>query len=38
MLLYILEMITLITVMGIICYLMEKFVIEKESECNNSKQ
>jgi phage shock protein PspC (stress-responsive transcriptional regulator) len=36
MLLYILEIITLLTVIGTICYLTEKFIIESESERNNS--
>ena len=38
MTLYIIEIITQLTIIGTICYLMEKFVIEKENECNNSKQ
>ena len=33
---FILEMITLLTVVGTICYLTEKFVIKKDSECNDS--
>ena len=33
---FILEMITLLTVVGTICYLTEKFVIKKESEGNDS--
>jgi phage shock protein PspC (stress-responsive transcriptional regulator) len=36
MLLYILEIITLLTVIGTICYLTEKFIMESESEHNNS--
>jgi len=36
MLLYILEIITLLTVIGTICYLTEKFIIESESETNDS--
>ena len=33
---FILEMITLLTIVGTICYLTEKYVIEKESERNDS--
>jgi hypothetical protein len=36
MLQYILEIITHLTIIGSICYLTEKFVIKKDSECNNS--
>ena len=36
MLLYILEIITLLTVIGTICYLTEKYIIESESEANDS--
>ena len=35
---YILELLTLITIVGTICYLMEKFVIEKDNECNSSQR
>jgi len=38
MLSYILELITLLTVIGTICYLTEKYVIESESERSNSKR
>jgi len=34
--LFIIEMITQLTIISTICYLMEKFIIEKESESNNS--
>jgi len=36
MLLYILEIITILTIVGTICYIMEKYIIEKESESSNS--
>jgi len=36
MLLYILEIITILTITGTICYFMEKFVIEQENESSNS--
>jgi hypothetical protein len=35
---YILELITLMTIVGTICYLTEKFVIEKDNECNSSQR
>jgi len=34
--LFIIEMITQLTIFAAIFYLMEKFIIEKESESNNS--
>jgi len=35
MLLYILEITLHLTIIGSICYLTEKFIIKKESECND---
>jgi len=35
---YILELLTLITIVGTICYLTEKFIIEKDNECSGSQR
>jgi len=35
---YIFELITLITTIGAICYLTEKFVMKKDNECNSSQR
>jgi len=34
---FILEMITILTVVGTICFLMEKFIINNETDHNNPK-
>jgi len=34
---FILEMITILTVVGTICFLMEKFIMENETDHNNPK-
>jgi hypothetical protein len=38
MTLYIIEIITHLTIIGTICYLMEKFVIDSDDERNSSQQ
>ena len=34
---FILEMITILTIVGTICFLMEKFIINNETDHNNPK-
>ena len=34
---FILEMITILTIVGTICFLMEKFIMENECDRNNPK-
>jgi len=35
---YIIEVLSLMIIIGTICYLTEKFIIHKDSECNSSQR
>jgi len=38
MTLYIIEIITILTIIGTLCYLMEKFIVDSDDERNSSQQ